>query len=152
MESKYLKVAAALIEGEGNYIANLANLSALIYQLMENINWVGFYLYDKQKDQLVLGPFQGKPACLRIDMHKGVCGTAFADQKIIKVGNVHQFEGHIACDPESQSELVLPFKLSNGIQGVLDIDAPIIDRFTIDDQEAMRQIIELLEAHPHESL
>lgn len=144
-----LQQAQALMAGEPSYIANLANLSALLNQAFDQINWVGFYLYDAKTDQLVLGPFQGKPACLRIDMNKGVCGTAFANHQILKIGNVHQFEGHIACDPASQSEIVLPFHLSNGVKGVLDMDAPILDRFSQNDQDLLNQVVILLNQHPH---
>lgn len=144
-----IQEAQALIAGENSYIANLSNLSACLNQALDQINWVGFYLYEAKTDQLVLGPFQGKPACLRIDMNKGVCGTAFGQNKILRVPDVHQFEGHIACDPASQSEIVLPIHLSNGIRGVLDIDSPILDRFSLQDQEVLEQIVAILNHHPH---
>lgn len=134
----------ALIQGEPNLIANLSNASALLFQHLPNINWVGFYLYEKDSNQLVLGPFQGKPACLRIDIGKGVCGTAFQQKKSILVPDVNEFPGHIVCDAASRSEIVVPLFNETGIFGVLDIDAPVPNRFTKDDQltvEAFRDIL-----------
>lgn len=149
MESTVIKQVEALIAGETNHIANLANISALVNQLMKNINWVGFYLYEPASNQLVLGPFQGKPACIRINVNQGVCGTAFGKNEIQRIADVHQFSGHIACDPASQSELVIPFSLSNGVRGVFDLDAPVLDRFSAQDQETLLACIRVLENHPH---
>lgn len=139
----------ALIEGESNVIANLANIAALLKQMLEDINWVGFYLYDEARDQLVLGPFQGKPACIRIDRGRGVCGKAFDDQTIQRIDDVHQFPGHIVCDAASQSEMVLPFKLNATYRGVLDLDAPILHRFQQQDQDLLSQVIQVLEEQYH---
>ncbi|NLS12547.1 GAF domain-containing protein [Vibrio sp. SM6] len=146
--------AVALIESETNLIANLANLSALLYLELEEINWVGFYLTDPQEQthpELVLGPFQGKPACVRIPFGKGVCGTAAALDKVVRVEDVHQFEGHIACDAASNSEIVLPLHINGKVIGVLDIDSPNIARFTQTDEkgllELMTQVETLLNSH-----
>jgi len=118
---------AALIEGERDWIANLANTSALLWQELCDINWVGFYLL--KGDDLVLGPFQGKPACVRIPLGKGVCGSAARDRRSIVVPNVHEFDGHIACDTASNSELVVPLIKNSQLLGVLDIDSPRLARF-----------------------
>lgn len=132
----------ALIDGEQDVIANLANTSALLNQFLEEINWVGFYLW--KEDELVLGPFQGLPACIRIPSGKGVCGRAMAENKTMLVENVNKFPGHIACDPKSQSEIVVPM-LVNGRQfGVLDIDSPILNRFDKVDQHYLEQFVEIL--------
>ena len=127
----------ALIDGEPNLIANLSNASALLFQHFENINWVGFYLYEKTTNELVLGPFQGKPACIRIGIGKGVCGTAFQEKNSILVPDVNEFPGHIVCDAESRSEIVVPLFNEKGIYGVLDVDAPIPNRFTESDQKLL---------------
>ncbi|CAM3027038.1 GAF domain-containing protein [Vibrio ordalii] len=118
------KQAVALVESETDLIANLANLSALFNMELEDLNWVGFYLI--KEEQLVLGPFQGKPACVRIPLGKGVCGTAAATNRIQRVYDVHEFAGHIACDAASNSELVVPFSINGQVVGVLDIDSPTI--------------------------
>ncbi len=144
------KQAVALIEGEHNLIANLSNLSALLSMSLDNLNWVGFYLLDGE-EQLVLGPFQGKPACVRIPVGKGVCGTAVANQSVERVDNVHEFAGHIACDAESNAEIVIPFSLGGDIAGVLDIDSPVIGRFSDVDEQGltylMTEIEKLLNSH-----
>ncbi len=126
--------AIALTEGEPNLIANLANISAILDMALPDINWVGFYLLDEAKQQLVLGPFQGKPACVRIEIGKGVCGTAFATETVQRIADVHQFEGHIACDAASNSEIVVPFYVDGKQIGVLDIDSPIHHRFSEEDE------------------
>lgn len=113
----------ALIAGEPSMIANLANAAALLHQFLPDINWVGFYLTDG--DELVLGPFQGLPACVRIPFGKGVCGTAAAERRTIVVPDVHEFPGHIACDAASQSEIVVPLMKEGRVIGVLDIDSPV---------------------------
>ena len=134
---------AALTEGIPYETANLANASALLWQDMPQINWVGFY---KMVDgALVLGPFQGKPACIRIPVGRGVCGTAVAEDKIQLVYDVHQFPGHIACDSASNSEIVLPIHVNGQIWGVLDIDSPFIGRFTEEDREGLKKIVAVLE-------
>ena len=134
---------SALTEGIPYEVANLANASALLWQEMENINWVGFY---KMTDGiLVLGPFQGKPACIRIPVGRGVCGTAVAEDQVQLVYNVHDFPGHIACDCASNSEIVLPVHVNGQIWGVLDIDSPIIGRFTEADKEGLEKVVQILE-------
>ena len=134
---------AALTEGIPYETANLANASALLWQEMGNINWVGFY---KMTDgALVLGPFQGKPACIRIPVGKGVCGTAVAEDRTQLVYNVHDFPGHIACDGASNSEIVLPIHVNGEIWGVLDIDSPEIGRFTEYDREGLEKVVAVLE-------
>lgn len=139
-----LKQLEALLENETNTIASLANASALLNQTLDKINWVGFYLYDAIKDELVLGPFQGKVACMHIAMNKGVCGTSAYQQKILCVDNVHNFEGHIACDSDSNSELVIPIVIDNVLFGVLDIDSPIYNRFSPTDIEYLSRFVEVL--------
>ena len=124
--------AYELIEGVPHLTANLANLSALLYDAMDDVNWLGFYLL--QGDKLVLGPFQGKPACIEIPLGRGVCGTAAAEDRTQLVYHVHDFPGHIACDSASQSEIVIPLFVNGKIFGVLDIDSPKINRFDEDDQ------------------
>ena len=132
----------ALISGVPHRIANLANASALLYQELPQLNWAGFYLLEG--DALVLGPFQGKPACIRIPMGKGVCGTAAVRGETIIVPNVHEFPGHIACDGASNSEIVLPIYLDGALFGVLDIDSPIFDRFDENDRVGLEGIVEIL--------
>jgi GAF domain-containing protein len=122
--------ALGLIEGEMNLVANLANLAAVIYHTLTDLNWAGFYLWDKNHQELVLGPFQGKPACLRIKSGRGVCGTAFAQLKTQLVDDVHAFPGHIACDSASRSELVIPLIWEGQCVGVLDLDSPKLARFS----------------------
>ena len=133
----------ALTEGVPYEVANLANASALLWQEMPDINWAGFY---KMTDGiLVLGPFQGKPACIRIPVGRGVCGTAMAEDRVQLVYNVHDFPGHIACDSASNSEIVLPIHVRGEIWGVLDIDSPYIGRFTEEDREGLEKIVAVLE-------
>ncbi len=137
------KQAAALVEGVSYEVANLANVSALLWQEMDGINWVGFY---KMVDgALVLGPFQGKPACVRIAVGRGVCGTAVAEDRVQLVYDVHQFPGHIACDCASNSEIVLPIHVNGAVWGVLDIDSPEIGRFTEEDQAGLELVVKVLE-------
>ena len=133
----------ALTDGVPYEIANLANASALLWQHMENINWVGFYKLTG--DLLVLGPFQGKPACVRSPVGKGVCGTAVAEDKVQLVYDVHDFPGHIACDSASNSEIVLPIHVNGKIWGVLDIDSPFVGRFTEEDKAGLEAIVGILE-------
>ena len=142
----YNRIAAqlsALTEGIPYETANLANASALLWQEMPDINWVGFY---KMTDgALVLGPFQGKPACIRIEVGRGVCGTAVAEDKVQLVYDVHNFPGHIACDCASNSEIVLPIHADGGVWGVLDIDSPYVGRFTEADQAGLASVVRVLE-------
>lgn len=134
---------AALTEGIPYETANLANAAALLWQELPGINWAGFY---KMTDgALVLGPFQGKPACILIPVGKGVCGTAVAEDRIQLVPDVHQFPGHIACDCASNSEIVLPIHVRGEIWGVLDIDSPHIGRFTEEDREGLSEFVAILE-------
>ncbi|MFB9217403.1 GAF domain-containing protein [Vibrio sinaloensis] len=143
------KQAIALLEDEPDLIANLSNLSALLNMELENLNWVGFYL--TQGDELVLGPFQGKPACVRIPVGRGVCGTAVATNTVQRVYDVHEFEGHIACDAASNSEIVIPFSIGGRISGVLDIDSPEVGRFSEIDEQGltflMVEVEKLLNSH-----
>ena len=134
---------AALIEGIPHEVANLANASALLWQEMPDINWVGFY--KMENGILVLGPFQGKPACIEIPVGRGVCGTAVAEDVVQLVYDVHQFPGHIACDCASNSEIVLPIHVNGEIWGVLDIDSPSIGRFTEEDKMGLLEIVWILE-------
>ncbi|KSU83638.1 GAF domain-containing protein [Fictibacillus enclensis] len=142
-----LKQARALLEDETSITANLANASALLNQFLPNINWVGFYEYEELSDQLVLGPFQGLPACVRIPIGKGVCGTAAKEQKTLVVEDVHQFPGHIACDAASQSEIVVPIVKDGQLFGVLDIDSPEKGRFDQTDQEWLEKFVDELNKH-----
>lgn len=138
-----LQQAEALIDGVEYPIANYANLSALLYQTLPEINWAGFYLIENGK--LVLGPFQGKPACIEIEIGKGVCGTAVAENATKLVKNVHEFPGHIACDGASMSEIVIPIHSKGEIIGVLDIDSPVKGRFTEDDRFGLEEVVRLIE-------
>lgn len=133
----------ALTEGVPYPTANLANASALLWQHLENINWAGFYILEQ--GALVLGPFQGKPACIRIPVGKGVCGTAVAEDRTQLVADVHQFPGHIACDGASNSEIVVPIHKDGQVWGVLDIDSPLFGRFTTDDREGLENFVKALE-------
>ena len=145
MNSFYSELAAklnALMEGVPYQIANLANASALLWQELPDINWVGFY--QLLGDRLVLGPFQGKPACIQIPLGKGVCGKAAAEERVLRVENVHEFPGHIACDSASNSEIVLPLYRLGKIWGVLDIDSPLFSRFSKEDEAQLGLISELL--------
>lgn len=135
---------SALVAGEPNLIANLSNASALLWQGLKDINWAGFYLMDEEKGALVLGPFQGLPACVRIPLGRGVCGTAAKEQRTVIVADVHAFPGHIACDAASRSEIVVPLMKDGKCFGVLDIDSPITDRFNEQDQEALEQLVDAI--------
>jgi len=135
----------ALLTGETDRIANLSNASALLNQFLPNINWVGFYLL--QQDELVLGPFQGLPACVRIPIGRGVCGTAVSQKETLVVKDVHAFPGHIACDAASQSEIVIPLMQQDQVIGVLDIDSPIKDRFSVEDQAGLEHFVQTLMLH-----
>lgn len=135
---------AALLAGEHDLIANLANTSALLFTTLPQLNWAGFYLLNSPKE-LVLGPFQGKPACVRIALGRGVCGTAAAERRTVLVPNVHEFPGHIACDSASNSEIVLPLIRANGeLLGVLDLDSPVLERFDAIDQQGLERIVRTL--------
>jgi L-methionine (R)-S-oxide reductase len=133
--------ARGLFEGERDAVANAANLAALIYSGLADINWAGFYLL--KGDELVLGPFQGKPACVRIPVGKGVCGTAAQRRESIVVEDVEKFPGHIACDVDSRSEVVIPLLKDGRLLGVLDIDSPMINRFNEEDRTGLETLAAL---------
>ncbi|GAB59245.1 GAF domain-containing protein [Rheinheimera nanhaiensis] len=137
--------AQALIEQETDLIANMANLSALLFNNLPDLNWAGFYIM--REGELVLGPFQGQVACVRIAVGKGVCGTAVATGQVQLVKDVHEFPGHIACDAASNSEIVLPLRHQGDIIAVLDIDSPSLARFDAEDQAGLEQLIRLFELH-----
>lgn len=133
----------ALINDESDIIANMANVSALLFEHLAKVNWVGFYrLID---EELVLGPFQGKVACIRIPLGKGVCGTCASTGKVQRIANVHQFDGHIACDANSNSELVIPVTILGKVIAVLDIDSTAFDRFDREDEQGIMAIVEAFE-------
>lgn len=133
----------ALVEDSPYLISNLSNAAALIFHTMENLNWAGFYLMEDGK--LILGPFQGNIACMQIAVGRGVCGTAVAVDGTQRVANVHEFPGHIACDGASNSEIVIPIHKDGKIIGVLDIDSPVLDRFTAEDQDGLEEFVKILE-------
>lgn len=137
------KQVDSLIEDESNLIAILSNVSALLNDSLDQINWVGFYLIEN--NELILGPFQGHPACVHIAIGKGVCGTAVETNESQLVEDVNAFPGHIACDANSKSEIVVPIHKDNQIIGVLDIDAPITNRFSDTDKIALEEIVKVLE-------
>lgn len=136
------KQLSAVLEGERDAIANAANLSALVFELVPDLNWVGFY-FLKSPRELVLGPFQGRVACVRIAVGKGVCGAAVAERKTMLVPDVHAFPGHIACDANSRSELVVPLTIGGTVVGVLDLDSPLPGRFDADDQAGFERLAEI---------
>lgn len=137
--AQLLAQARALLHGERDRIANAANLSALVYQALPDLNWVGFYFYDGT--ELVVGPFQGLPACVRIPLDKGVCGAAARTRQTQRIEDVHAFPGHIACDSASNSELVVPLVDADGaLLGVFDLDSPLPARFDVEDQQGLEAI------------
>ena len=133
----------SLAEDEPNYIPVMSNASALLYENMEDLNWAGFYVMNK--GSLMLGPFQGKVACIRIELGKGVCGTAAQSDETQLVKDVHQFPGHIACDSASNSEIVVPIHSEGKVVAVLDIDSPSLGRFDENDKEGLEQFVKALE-------
>lgn len=137
------KQLKALMEDEPDVIANLSNASSLLNQFLEDVNWVGFYIW--KESQLVLGPFQGLPACVRIPAGKGVCGTAVTERRVQRVEDVNKFPGHIACDAASQSEIVVPILKDGEIYGVLDIDSPSKERFDEVDEEKLVEFVKILQ-------
>ncbi len=137
-----LAQAKALVENEGDLIANMANLSSLLFQNLTDVNWIGFYLL--RGNELVVGPFQGLPACTRIPLGQGVCGTAAQKCNTLVVPDVHDFAGHIACDVASRSEIVVPIVVSNDAKGVLDVDSPIVNRFDDSDRLFFEGVVSLL--------
>jgi L-methionine (R)-S-oxide reductase len=140
---RLLAELASLLQGERDLIANAANTAALLFDRLEQVNWVGFYF--RRGEQLVLGPFQGKPACVRIAWGRGVCGTAAQQRRTIIVPDVHQFPGHIACDADSRSELVVPVMHHGEVVGVLDVDSPVTNRFNDADGSGLEQIVRLFQ-------
>ena len=137
------KQVSSLIEDESNMIAILSNVSALLNDSIDQINWIGFYLVED--NELILGPFQGHPACVHIAIGKGVCGTAVAQDKTQLVEDVNAFPGHIACDANSKSEIVVPIHKDNNVIGVLDIDAPITNRYNNEDKQGLEAIVKIIE-------
>ena len=133
----------SLVSGVPHFTANLANASSLLYHTLPDLNWAGFYLL--QDDILVLGPFQGRPACIEIPLGKGVCGTAASEGQTLRVQDVHQFPGHIACDSASNSEIVIPIYRGSTLTGVLDLDSPLLSRFSPEDQAGLERFVEILQ-------
>ncbi|WP_115050558.1 GAF domain-containing protein [Xanthomonas arboricola] len=133
--------AQALVHGEPDRIANAANLAALVFNSLPSLNWAGFYFYDGR--ELVVGPFQGLPACVRIPLDKGVCGAAASTRQSQRIADVDAFPGHIACDSASRSELVIPLVKGDALIGVLDLDSPELDRFDADDQRGLEAIAQV---------
>lgn len=133
-----LAEAEVLLSGQQHQVANAANLSALLYARLPALNWVGFYFYEAGR--LIVGPFQGLPACVSIELSRGVCGAAASTGQTQRVADVHAFEGHIACDPQSRSELVIPLFRAGALLGVLDLDSPQLDRFSEEDQRGLEAI------------
>ena len=139
--AQLVEQARALLAGERDRIANAANLSALVYHALPSLNWAGFYFYDG--NELVVGPFQGLPACVRIPLDKGVCGAAATTRQTQRIEDVHAFPGHIACDSASNSELVVPLVKDGALVGVLDLDSPVHARFDVEDQEGLETVARL---------
>lgn len=139
--AQLLAQARALVHGEPDRIANAANLAALVYHALPQLNWVGFYLYDGK--ELVVGPFQGLPACVRIPLDKGVCGAAASSRQTQRIADVDAFPGHIACDSASRSELVVPLLRGDELVGVFDLDSPVPARFDADDQRGLEAIAQV---------
>lgn len=158
-----LDAARGILTAESDLIACLANLSALLFEALDRVNWVGFYLLKQTQNrtqgrnqarqfELVLGPFQGRVACTRIPLGRGVCGTAAQSGQTQRVADVHEFDGHIACDSASESEIVLPIRGPDGVVGVLDIDSPVKNRFSAGDQTRLEELVGLLEDHLEDHL
>ena len=141
MRAELLRQTQGILQGERDPIANAANVAALIWHALPDLNWAGFYFL--KRGELVLGPFQGKPACVRIAIGRGVCGTAVARRASVLVANVHEFPGHIACDSASNSELVVPLMRGSDAIGVLDLDSPLLDRFDRDDMACVEALARL---------
>ena len=142
-ESTLLRQLRAFAEEEPWYVPLLANAAALLYETLPGLNWAGFYLV--RENRLVLGPFQGKPACIHIPFGKGVCGTAWQQNRTLRVDDVHAFPGHIACDCASNAELVIPLRKDGKVIGVMDLDSPLVNRFTAADQAELEAFARLLE-------
>ena len=142
LQGEIVQQVSGLVSGEPDLIANLSNVSALLNQHLSDINWVGFYIM--RDSELVLGPFQGKVACIRISVGRGVCGTAVATRETQRIDDVHAFPGHIACDGASNSELVVPIIVNDQVVAVLDIDSPKHARFTVEVQQEIEAVVEVL--------
>ena len=140
--SELLSQARALFAGERDFVANAANLASLLYHVLPDLNWAGFYFM--KGEELVLGPFMGKPACVRIAIGRGVCGTAARERQTLVVPDVHEFPGHIACDSASRSEVVVPLLHGGRVVGVMDLDSPMPSRFTQADAEGLEKVARLL--------
>lgn len=134
----------SLLNEQDSWLANLANAAAFLYHKLEKINWLGFYLYEQSEQYLMVGPFQGLPACSRIKVGSGVCGTAVKEKRTIRVGDVEKFPGHIVCDPRSRSEIVIPLLEGDKVFGVLDIDSSRLNRFSSTDQQQLEQLVALI--------
>lgn len=141
LHSELIQQARALLQGERDLTANAANVAALIFHTLPDLNWTGFYWM--KAGELVLGPFQGRPACVRIALGKGVCGTAARERRTVVVPDVHEFPGHIACDSASRSEVVVPLIHHGKVIGVLDLDSPLLRRFDESDARALEQVVEV---------
>ena len=139
--SGLVEQARALLAGQRDLVANAANLSSLLFHGLEGLNWAGFYFL--KGEELIVGPFQGKPACVTIPLGRGVCGTAAASRKVQRVADVHAFEGHIACDADSRSEIVVPLIFEGTVRGVLDLDSPLPNRFSREDEKLLQAIADL---------
>lgn len=137
-----LTTISHITDGEHDLVANCANVASVLYHSLDDVNWAGFYLFDGT--ELVLGPFHGKPACIRIALGRGVCGTSAAERRTIVVEDVEAFPGHIACDAASRSEIVVPLLFDGRLVGVLDVDSPVADRFSADDAQMMESVVEIL--------
>ena len=142
---RLVKQVRSLLENEVDPIANMANVAAHLYHSMEDVNWVGFYRFER--GELILGPFQGKPACVHIALGSGVCGTAAQRRQTIVVPNVHRFPGHIACDSASNSEIVVPLIKANRLIGVLDADSPVFNRFDEEDRQGLEEVVRIYLKH-----
>jgi L-methionine (R)-S-oxide reductase len=136
----------ALLDGESDRIAASANMASLLYWSLPDLNWVGFYFVEEKSGDLLVGPFQGKPACVRIPMGKGVCGTAAAERRTVIVDDVHAFPGHIACDVASNSEIVVPVIVAGRLRGVLDVDSPLYRRFDAQDAAGLEELVAIFVA------
>jgi L-methionine (R)-S-oxide reductase len=138
----------SLTYGEKNLIANLSNISSWLFYSLPDLNWCGFYLWSQEDQELVLGPFQGRPACIRIKPERGVCGKSYSEKRSLRVDDVDQFPGHIACDSSSKSELVIPLMRGGIVWGVLDLDSPKIQRFSSLDEKEISTIMQKLNLNP----
>ncbi|MFC1688410.1 GAF domain-containing protein [Pseudomonadota bacterium] len=137
----WLEQAESLLAGQNDLVANAANLSSLLFHVLDEVNWVGFYFL--KQDRLIVGPFQGRPACVAIPMGRGVCGTAAETREVQRVADVHAFDGHIACDVASRSEIVIPLIRNGELLGVLDLDSPVADRFDQADEDFLVRVSEV---------